>query len=958
VVPSVALSFAIAGLVPEVYESTALLEVSATGSSGQDGLEASAEVRKVLFEPARLQSLGAAIGAPDEAPARILEQIGIRPRSAKTLELSFRAESPETAQRACTKLTASVVTHFGTAPPPEDEHAAEAALDRATKELTDFAVAHPTVVSAPATSASVRPAASDDRPGATDPAISVLRQEKARLEVELAHAQSEPQPGSQNPYDDPAPRPEVETLKKRITEIKNAILAHQAVATKKNDVAPKPDAAPADLEDRWRKLVQAVADAQHAVAIAPKTAAPATFARVVEPPSLPIEPVTLRRALVRVFGTLLGVALGLALPFARRLRPKPAAARRDSASKRPPEKAAASEKTPEKPDGPNAAASTGAEAPAPATSSDRAPAAEPATPEKAAPREAIAFDKTVVATNTVALTGNVVIPRPPAVPSFAASGTTQIGMVDPAVVGRAVSGSESAGARLEGRPIVDVTAERASPVPRAQELQGSKAGPSPPPGPPNATVRREAAWSAVPAERTSAPPPTPPDATRRLDASLTPEEGTAPITQRLGSPRPTASSAPDDRGGAPREDALAVYRSDTTYSYVDKSWRPRARRESERVEARPSHRPSPEQNAFERLEARRHSDRPEPFRRPVSPMPPPRTASDRPPPHGHPRSDPPRPERRSDPPRPERRSDPPRPERRSDPPRPERRSDPPRQDRRSEPPRHDRRSEAPANPQGYRSSATRPGWASPASPLPPAALAVPERASPEMESDEQVVVTRSAPPSWRLGAALAAPETQQGELGVLRGQLLELSRRYRCFVVGVTSEPSLALEKSYLAARIAASVAADGRARVLLLEANFDYPAVHRLLSVDMPAAGGFSQQMRARIRTGTKKPWTVVQCSPTFHVLAEGIVRSPGIAFSQQFSEAVNELRNYYDVIVADGPVVGFGVDHKPLDAVADGLVLAVEPKAPLNPALDQAHKLFGKKELVAALAAEAPPA
>src|SRR5262249_49470979 len=139
---------------------------------------------------------------------------------------------------------------------------------------------------------------------------------------------------------------------------------------------------------------------------------------------------------------------------------------------------------------------------------------------------------------------------------------------------------------------------------------------------------------------------------------------------------------------------------------------------------------------------------------------------------------------------------------------------------------------------------------------------------------------------------------------------------------------------------------------VLLMEANFDWPAVHRQMGVSMPSFSGFSQQMHARTRKGQKRPWIVVRCTPSLDVLAEGIVRSPGVLYSQQFSEAVSELRQYYRVIVCDGPVVG-AADARPLDAVTDGLIVVARSQRALMNSLDGATKWFGKKQLVAALPA-----
>ena len=62
-------------------------------------------------------------------------------------------------------------------------------------------------------------------------------------------------------------------------------------------------------------------------------------------------------------------------------------------------------------------------------------------------------------------------------------------------------------------------------------------------------------------------------------------------------------------------------------------------------------------------------------------------------------------------------------------------------------------------------------------------------------------------------------------------------------MVGVTSGPGAVADKSCVAAQLASVLAGPGKARVLLMEANFDRPSVHRLMRIDMP----FSQ-FRAQV--------------------------------------------------------------------------------------------------------------
>jgi Mrp family chromosome partitioning ATPase len=213
--------------------------------------------------------------------------------------------------------------------------------------------------------------------------------------------------------------------------------------------------------------------------------------------------------------------------------------------------------------------------------------------------------------------------------------------------------------------------------------------------------------------------------------------------------------------------------------------------------------------------------------------------------------------------------------------------------------------------------------------------------------------TRSEPPAassivcdvpkgWSPHPSLTESDNSE-ELAVLRDQLYRLAQR-ECFVVGVSSGPEMAAYKSGVAGRLAWMLAQPGHARVLFMEGDFDHPIVHRLMRIDMPIASGFSEQMRRRMNGSPPGPWTIVRCAPNLYVLAEGLVRSPGLLPTVHFADSVNELRRAYDLIVIDGPAGGMSVDTRAIDAVTDGIVLAGDASL-----LDRASTWFGKKQLTA---------
>jgi Mrp family chromosome partitioning ATPase len=241
----------------------------------------------------------------------------------------------------------------------------------------------------------------------------------------------------------------------------------------------------------------------------------------------------------------------------------------------------------------------------------------------------------------------------------------------------------------------------------------------------------------------------------------------------------------------------------------------------------------------------------------------------------------------------------------------------------------------------------------------PAAGSKPPAATPTFglalrsKSPDDVFSLRDVPLGWSPDPAMMQTGSMN-ELLTLRDQLYQLSAG-GCFIVGVTSGPDGTADKSCIAAQLASLLAGAGRARVLLIEANFDRPAVHSLMRVDMPFSQGFSEQMRKRMTPAPRRPWVLFRCAPNLHVLAEGLVRSPGLLSSVQFGEAIAELRGYYDVIVADGPIAESTIDTCAFDALMDGIVLVGAVGSSPSKLLEGASKWFGKKQLMAVISADA---
>jgi Mrp family chromosome partitioning ATPase len=186
------------------------------------------------------------------------------------------------------------------------------------------------------------------------------------------------------------------------------------------------------------------------------------------------------------------------------------------------------------------------------------------------------------------------------------------------------------------------------------------------------------------------------------------------------------------------------------------------------------------------------------------------------------------------------------------------------------------------------------------------------------------------------------------QLRVLRERLFLLAAD-SCFVVGVTGTRHEADGKAVVAGHLALALAESEQVEVLLLEADFDQPAVHIVMDIMMPPLAGFSQQIHQGLQdAGSTRRWTVVRRAPSLSVLAEGMLRTPGMMYSAQFSAAVSELRGAYDIIVVSGPAAGSPTDVQAFSDVVDGVLFVPAPGEDKAAADKRAARLFAKKRFV----------
>jgi Mrp family chromosome partitioning ATPase/uncharacterized protein involved in exopolysaccharide biosynthesis len=172
--------------------------------------------------------------------------------------------------------------------------------------------------------------------------------------------------------------------------------------------------------------------------------------------------------------------------------------------------------------------------------------------------------------------------------------------------------------------------------------------------------------------------------------------------------------------------------------------------------------------------------------------------------------------------------------------------------------------------------------------------------------------------------------TARPELYSARDAILQ-QLTVRRLVVAVSGASDPGSVKARTAIALSHALAEVATRRILLLEADFENPELHRLMNVEAPPSGGFSQQLMSRLQPGaTRRPWHVVRCLPALHFLPEGLFRSPGVLLSREFESAVLELRQHYDVLVISGPPLTRETDLRALDTLADAGMIATREGIP----------------------------
>ena len=935
---------AYAFLAPTTYRTTAEVVLKPTGSgplalpNSPDPvtqLRAAAVDEETLEQTARELALGSGPAGRDAARQRVETNLELKRATPETFDFSFRDSTATGAEHVANLLArhaaARAVRSLSPAA-PDQSAAREAARNKSAADLATFIAAHPELTP-PAPS--VVPLTPKDAPE-TDSAA--LRAERDQIQAKLAHM-PEGAPGSDNPFgESPAASPEAMRLRRRVAEIDQTLRSRQR-AEKKPE--PLPKIAP-DVDREWKRLLQAVASP-----VVTETPAPApAFTVMLREAALPSAPIQPDRRKIALFGgvTALLAALGVLLLqlLGTRQQPSPTTTARMGSD--PPRPGSDPPRRPSEPPLLGIAAEHGGEPTRPGSEppllgADAMRAPMPSRPPSDPPRpdgpsvmanEPARQQKSDPPHPIVALTGTQIMGGP----IRTISSNPPAGMAAPPTAGtQASSSSAPAPAKTPSDPPVKPPT------------------PSPTPSPIPATVVGLAPMTPIPEAPAVLPRPTPPYGGElgRTPAGVPIPKGTllgmAPVDPRAldatllasGSgppPAATTSKAPGKpTSGAPTATSAAAKAGSTNAEPFVQA--PSAR---EPAVARSTLRPPPPdvpkaapletttvvgelilpgQDAGDEGAGRQQ------------PAPQPAEESWTGPSRAHRRSV--NAARRTT----QMLGSPIAPVVRGSRPPPER--------------SHATSTPVPGAPGAPRTTSYSYVSQRPEAPMrgatdtPPYYQESGERGDdtpmPRQRTDapRQTRVTKHPPrPGWAADPSLDLRTRRQ-----LSDQIFPLAVE-GCFVIGVSAVGESRVYKSRVAAELALALAEPKHPRVLLLEGDFQWPSVHQLMRVDMPMSMGFSQQLRGK---SSAKPdaWTVVECTPTLDVLAEGIMRSPGHILSVQFESSVRSLRSYYDFIVIDGPDTKEEVECRALANVIDGILLV----APANgsPSIAHSVELFPDK-------------
>lgn len=202
------------------------------------------------------------------------------------------------------------------------------------------------------------------------------------------------------------------------------------------------------------------------------------------------------------------------------------------------------------------------------------------------------------------------------------------------------------------------------------------------------------------------------------------------------------------------------------------------------------------------------------------------------------------------------------------------------------------------------------------------------------------------PPKLPVGAQFApmlctyhAPKSPMAESYRTVRTALYFSAKRRHKVIQVTS-PTPGDGKSTLAANLAVTIANSGK-KVLLLDADFRRPTVHKLFGLSMQTglAGVITGEIEPHdaYQTTEIENLTLMTCGPRPHNPSE-LLTSP------RFEELLALLREEFDFVLIDTPPLLAVTDPSAVAARADGVLLALRLKRNVRPGAMRATELLAE--------------
>jgi Mrp family chromosome partitioning ATPase len=216
------------------------------------------------------------------------------------------------------------------------------------------------------------------------------------------------------------------------------------------------------------------------------------------------------------------------------------------------------------------------------------------------------------------------------------------------------------------------------------------------------------------------------------------------------------------------------------------------------------------------------------------------------------------------------------------------------------------------------------------------------------DSPVRVIPAWASPPDTNILVMLGEASPQaSASLRVIRHRL-EQKRAEGMWTFAVTSARD-GEGKSTFATQLALVLSESQRARVLLIEANFQRPSLAGILGFKVPEGQGFSSQIVRKMR-GSLEPWCVTALGPALHVLAESTTEGifPETLQSTHFQNAIGFLSRGYDFLVVDGPSILGSGDANVVENAIDGVILVCRSKISRGNDLRDAVKQLGDRKAI----------